>query len=165
MRIIIIYKVCCNTLILSLHIMGNPMTFAAYAIFLVDRGTMRFTMTFLAGRQLSMGRMTLGTGQLRMFCLMILQLLIRNLMAPGANLFGLVQRVGYLQWCMDRMAGKAVGCLKYSHGTVILMTFRTLRYTAVFFRMTGRAFLFGMFAFLRLQACCNRFMTEPAAVF
>jgi hypothetical protein len=145
--------------------MSNPMTFTAYAIFLMDRGTMRFTMTFPAGRQLPMGRMTLRTGQLRMFCLMILQHLIRNLMAPGANLFGLVQRVGYLQWCMDRMAGKAVGCLKYSHGTVILMTFSALRYTAMFFRMTGRTLLLRMLAYFLLQACCNRFMTELAATF
>jgi hypothetical protein len=145
--------------------MGNPMTFAAYAIFLMDRGTMRFTMAFLAGRKLPMGRMTLRTGQLRMFCLMILQLLIRNLMAPGANLFGLVQRVGYLQWCMYRMAGKAVGCLKHSQGAMVFMTFSALRNTAVFFRVTGRAFLLRMLAYFLLQACCNRFMTELAATF
>ena len=43
--------------------MGNTVAGTAFFIFFMDRGAMRLAVAFLAGRQLPMGRMTLGTCQ------------------------------------------------------------------------------------------------------
>jgi hypothetical protein len=53
--------------------MGNTMTVTAFCKLLMNRGTVGFSMAILAGRQLmTMGRMALGAGQGRMFCLVLL---------------------------------------------------------------------------------------------
>lgn len=81
---------------------------AAYLILIVNSVTMRQPVAVLAGHQLAMLRMALGTGQGRMFCLFDCQLLIRIGMTTAADLFILVKRICNLQRGMDWMAGHTV---------------------------------------------------------
>jgi hypothetical protein len=95
--------------------------------------------------------MALGTGKGRVLCLTRLQRLICIFMTAGADLLGLGKGIGDLQRGMYRMAGQAARGIKYCHGTVVLVAFRTCRDTAMFFRMAGGAFLLRMHADLILQ--------------
>lgn len=113
--------------------MGNAMTVTAFCKLLMNYFTVRLPMTIMTGRQLAMGRVTLGAGQGRMFCLMLLQQLVCLVMTPCTDLFGLGNRIGDLKRGVHWMAGQAVGCFNCCHGTVIFMAISTLGYTPVFF--------------------------------
>ena len=69
------------------NIMGNTMTVTALCKLFMDGGTVRLAMAILACRQLAVRRMTLGAGQGRMFCLVVLQQLVCFFMTSGADLF------------------------------------------------------------------------------
>ena len=86
-------------------------------------------------------------------------------MAPCTNFLALGQRIGDLQRRMHRVAGQTVGCLKNSHGAVVLMTFRALRDSTMFFRMAGRTLLLGMLAHLCLETGSDLVMAQLAAFF
>ena len=86
-------------------------------------------------------------------------------MATCTNFLALAQWIGDLQRRMHRVAGQTVGCLKNSHGAVVLVTFRTLRDSTMFFRMAGRTLLLGMLAHLCLEAGSDLVMAQLAAFF
>ena len=69
--------------------MGNTMTVTALSKLFMYGCTVRLAMAIQAYRQLAVGRMTLGAGQGRMFCLVILQQLVCIFMTSGADLFAL----------------------------------------------------------------------------
>ena len=112
--------------------MGNAVTVAAFGKLFMYHGAVRFAVTALAFRQMAMLRMALGAGKSRMLCLMILQQLVGLLMATGTDFLGLVNRVGYLERCMNGMTGQAVRGFQCCHGAVIFMAFGTYRDTAMF---------------------------------
>lgn len=113
--------------------MGYTMTVTAMCKLFMNYGIVGLSMAILTGRQLAMGRMTLGAGQGRMFRLVLLQQLVCLVMTPGTDLFGLCKRIGYLKRCMHRMAGQTVRHFQSCHGTVIFVAISTLGYAPVFF--------------------------------
>ena len=100
-----------------------------------------------------------------MLCNVVPQQSISLLVAAGTNFLGLVYGIGYLERRVDRVAGQAIRSFQGCQGAVILMAFKTYRDAAVFFRMTGGAFLLRVLADFGLKACCYPVMTELAAVF
>jgi len=117
--------------------MGNTVTVTAFCKLFMNDITVRLAVATLAFRQLTMLGMTLGTGQSRVLCLMILQHLVSLLMTASADFFCLGNRIGDHEGCMHRMTGQAVWCFQRCHGAVVFMAFRTYRYAAMFLRMTG----------------------------
>ena len=89
--------------------MGNIMASAACLVLIMDRCTVRLSVTLLTGHQLPMIRMAFGTGQGGMLGLLDCQLIVRISVATAADFFILVKGIRYLQRCMYRMAGKTVG--------------------------------------------------------
>ena len=116
-------------------------------------------MTFPAGRQLPVGRVTFCAGKRSVLCHAGLQKLKGLIMATGTYFFFLANWIGYPQGCVYRMTGQAIRVFKNCHGAVVLMAFSTLRNTSVFFRMTGSTFLLSMLTDLSLQAGSNLSMT------
>ena len=100
-----------------------------------------------------------------MLCNVVPQQSVSLLVAAGTDFLGLVCGIGYLERGMDRVAGQAIRSFQGCQGAVILMALKTYRDAAVFFRMTGGAFLRGVLADFGLKACCYSVMTELAAVF
>ena len=89
--------------------MGNIMAGTACLIFIMDRCTVRLSVTLLTGHQLPMIRMAFGTGQGRMLSLLDCQLIVRICVATTTDFLILVKGIRYLQRCMYRMAGETVG--------------------------------------------------------
>ena len=147
------------------YIMGNTMTVTAFCILFMNCNTVWFSMAILAFRKLTMCRMTLCAGEGRVFCDMILQQLICLVMTTGTDFLALGNRIGYLQRGVHRVARQTVRGCQYCHGAVIFVTFSTLGNAAMFFRMTGGAFLFRVLADLCLQAGSYLCMAELAAAF
>jgi len=145
--------------------MGNIMAGAACLILIMDFCTVRLAMAVLTGHQLTMIRMAFRTGQGGMLGLLHSQLIVRIGMTTAADLFILVKRIGYLQRRMHRVTGQTVSGRQLGSRAVRIMTLRTLRYSAVFLGVAGRAVLLGMHAGLGLQASGNLGMTDPALSF
>ena len=76
--------------------MGNIMASAACLVLIMDRCTVRLSVTLLTGHQLPMIWMAFGTGQGRMLRLLYCQLIIRICVAPTADFLILVKGVRYL---------------------------------------------------------------------
>ena len=112
--------------------MCYAMTVTALCKLLMNYVTVWLSMAILTGRQLTMGRMTLGASQGRMFCLVLLQQPVCLVMTTGTDLLSLGNRIGYLKRGVHRMAGQAVRCFQCCQGAVIFMAFSAQGYTPVF---------------------------------
>ena len=145
--------------------MGNTMTVSAFCKLFMNYIAMRLSMAVLTGRQMSMSRMTLGAGQGRVLCLMRLQQLVGLLMTAGTDLLALGDGIGDFKRCVHGMTGQTARGFQYCHGTVVLMTFRTLRNPPMFFRVAGGALLIRMLTDLCLQTGSNLGMAQLAAAF
>ena len=108
------------------------MTLSAFCVLFMDRRVVRFSVAFLAGRQLAMAGMAFGASQDRMLCLAGLQKLVWFTMAAGANLFVLGYGIGDRKRGVHWVTGQTILGFQCCHGTVVLMTFCTLGDTSMF---------------------------------
>ena len=133
---------------------------------LVYNRAMRLPVTLPTGYDLLVDRMAFSTCQFRMFSLMVFEQIKFLFVTSSTHLIVFyILRIGNFQRCMGRVTFQTLLSVHGYHRAVRFVTLCTIRYPAMFLRMTGRALQIRMVAGVLRHTLCHLAMAYPTLLF